>query len=164
MNRPSEVCDLAEAPLRYVVACQPVHDRLREAATQLGGLSLMTMLRRDGGFDLETPLRMASETVAEAGEALGGLAVPDAAAHHFHHMTAAARALNGVVGRMGAGGAARASDAARREISAALRAAADHLRFAANAMPGFETVDLKHACCAAHAAAVLAAEPVELKF
>jgi hypothetical protein len=31
-------------------------------------------------------------------------------------------------------------------------------------MPGFETVDLKNACCAAHAAAVLAAEPVELKF
>ena len=79
MDGPTDVSDLAEAPLRYVVACQPVHERLREAAIQLGGLSLMTMLRREDAFDLETPLRIASGTVAEAGEALRDLAVPDAA-------------------------------------------------------------------------------------
>lgn len=164
MSRPSEVYDLAEAPLRYVMACQPVHDRLREAAVQLGGLSLMTMLRHDGAFDIETPLRMAVDTVAAAGETLRGLVVPERAAHHFHHMTEAARALDRIGRRMDAGTLARTSEAARREISAGLKAAADHLRFAADAMPGFQTVDLKHACCAAHAAAVLAAEPVELKF
>ena len=164
VNGPTDVSDLAEAPLRYVVACQPLHDCLREAAIQLGGLSLMIMLRREDAFDLETPLRMASGTVAEAGEALRAVAVPDAAAHHFHHMSEAAQALARVVGLMEAGALARAGEATRRGISVGLAAATDHLRHAANAMPGFETVDLKNACCAAHASAVLAAEPVELKF
>lgn len=164
MNRPSDIDDLADAPLRYVVACQPLHDRMREAVVQLGGLSLLAMLRREAAFDIDTPLRVASAAVAEAGAALRDLAVPRAAAHHFHHMDAAARALDRVAALMGEGALARAGDTARREISAGLKRAADHLGFAAAAMPGFETVDLKHACCAAHASAVLAAEPVELKF
>lgn len=156
--------DLAEAPLRYVVACQPVHERLREVATQLGGLSLMAMLRRDGTFDLETPLAMAAATLAEASASLRGIVVPGAAAHHFHHMSEAARALDRVARLMSGGAVARSSDSARRGISDGLGSATAHLRHAADAMPGFETVDLKNACCAAHAAAVLAAEPVELKF
>lgn len=154
----------ASRALAYVVACQPLHERLRDAAIQLGGLSLAAMLPRAAEVDAETPLRMASETLAETREAILGIRVPAAARHHHHHMSAAAEALGRVAGLMADDGLARGGAEARREASAALREATDHLRHAANAMPGFETVDLRHSCCAAHARTVLSAEPAELNF
>ena len=155
---------LASRILAYVVACQPLHERLRGVAIQLGGLSLAAMLPRQEEFDAETPRRMASRTLAEAREELRGIQVPDAARHHHHHMSAAAEALSRVAGLMADGGLVRGEERSRREASAALRDATDHLRHAANALPGFEIADLRHSCCAAHAGAVLSAEPAELNF
>lgn len=164
MTSPAEAERLADATLRYVVACEPAFERLRETATQLGGLALIAMLRREGAFDTETPRRMAAETLAATRAMLATLTVPAAAAHHFHHVGAAAAALEAVVGVMGWGQLDRSGEAARREISARLRTATEHLRHAENAMPGFETVDLRHSCCAANAPALLAAEPTDLRF
>jgi hypothetical protein len=164
VTSPAEAEPLADATLRYVVACEPAFERLRGTATQLGGLALIAMLRREGAFDTETPRRMAAETLAAARATLAALTVPAAAAHHFHHVDAAAAALAGIVAVMGRGQHDRDGNAARREISARLRTATEHLRHAENAMPGFETVDLRHSCCAAHAAAVFAAAPTDLRF
>jgi hypothetical protein len=164
VTSPAETERLADATLRYVVACEPVFERLRGTAMQLGGLALIIMLRREGAFDAETPRRMAADTLAAAQAVLATLAVPAAAAHHFHHVDAAAAALEDVVGVMARRPLDRDGEAARREISARLRTATEHLRHAESAMPGFETVDLRHSCCAAHATAVFAAEPTDLRF
>ncbi len=165
MTRSSDVDRLADAPLRYVLACQPIHERLREAATRLGGLSLMVMLRPDGSIDREAPLQAASLIVEEASGALAALPVPAAAAHHAHHMTEAATALGRVAALLAPAPHGSADEAARTAVSAGLRSATDHLRHAARALPGFEMVDLTQSCCATHAAAARGLETAnELKF
>ena len=165
MTRSAEVDQLAGALLRYVLACQPLHDRLRDAATQLGGVALMVMSRRDKTFDLEQPRRIAAGMIEEIGDALGALPVPDGAAHHFHHMTAAAEALRRVAELLAPAVLARLDDAGRIAISGRLRATTDHLRYASAALPGFEMADLAQSCCAAHGARALpAGTTTELKF
>lgn len=150
--------------LPYVVACQPLHARLRDVVTQLGGLSLMTMLRREGAFDRETPLRLVRAALTETGEALGGLRVPPRAAHHHHHMSEACRAAACAADLIADLRLGRDAEAARRDLSRELRAATDHLRHASRALPGFEMVDLTQSCCAAHGAMALEAETTELRF
>lgn len=165
MTRSSDIDRLADAPLRYVLACQPIHERLRDAATRLGGLSLMVMLRPAGGIDSETPLQATTSIIEEASEALAALPVPASAAHHLHHMTEAAVALGRVAALLAPGPHGGTDEAARTAISAGLRSATDHLRHAARALPGFEMVDLTQSCCAAHAAAARGHEPAnELRF
>jgi hypothetical protein len=151
-------------PLSYVVACQPLHERLRDLVTQLGGLSLMVMLRREGAFDRETPLRLARDALSETGETLGGLPVPPRAAHHHHHMTEAARAAGRAADLIAGDRLTPDAEAAKRALSRELRAAADHLRYASRALPGFEMVDLTQSCCAAHTAAAPGTETTELRF
>lgn len=165
-TRSSGIDRLADAPLRYVLACQPIHDRLRGAATQLGGLCLMAMLRGQAGVDRDRSLRGAAAMVAEAAESLSALPVPTAALHHFHHMTEATAALRRVAALLAsAPPLAGADDAVRSGISAGLRSATDHLHHAARALPGFEMVDLTQSCCGAHAAAQRGLEPAnELTF
>jgi hypothetical protein len=155
VNRSFDLDRPAGAVHRYIVDCQPLFERLRESATQLGGLSLMLFLWSEAAFDFETPLSMAATNVTEASEALAALPLPDAARHHFHHVTEAAEALVRVAALLGIGPILRQDEKSRREISWSLRAATDHLRFAACAMPGFETVDLRHSCCAVHQRAPL---------
>jgi hypothetical protein len=158
---------IAAGALRYVVECQPIHERLRQLLTQLGGLSLMTMLERDGApaFDRNTPLRLAGDALGETRETLRDLAVPERALHHHHHLSEAIRALGRVSGLLSAPPSTRKTEAARQELSTSLRLAADHLRFAGRAMPGFEMVDLGQSCCAAHAAALPSTETTaELRF
>jgi hypothetical protein len=151
-------------PLGYVVACQPLHERLRVLVTQLGGLSLMTMLRREGVFDRETPLRLAREALSETGETLRALPVPPRAAHHHHHMTEACRAAGRASDLIAGDRLTLDAEAARLTLSRELRAATEHLRFASRALPGFEMVDLTQSCCAAHAAAAPGTETTELRF
>ena len=163
-SRPSDDSLVAE-PLQYIVACQPVHERLRGLLTQLAGLSLMTMLGREATFDRETPLRLVRASLSEAEEMLGGLPVPPRAAHHHHHVSAACRAISRACDMVSCDPITRNTEPAKRELSRQLRSAADHLRFASGALPGFEMVDLTQSCCAAHAATTLQAEnATELKF
>ncbi len=152
---------LSAGSLRYVVECQPVHERLRDLLTQLGGLSLMTMLRREGTFDRATPLRRAREALSETSETLRRLPVPPGAAHHHHHMSEACRAIGRASDLIAGDPLTGNAEAAKLTLSRELRAAADHLRFASRAMPGFEMVDLTQSCCAA---AAPQAETTELRF
>jgi hypothetical protein len=149
--------------LPYVVACQPLHEQLRDVVTQLGGLSLMTMLRREGAFDRTTPLRLVREALGSIGEALRDLTVPHRGAHHHHHMTEACRAAAGAADLIADRRLTKNEEAARLALSRELRAATDHLRFASRALPGFEMVDLTQSCCAVHAAAA-GKEATELRF
>ncbi len=161
-TKPSDTTH-GDAALAYVVACQPLHERLRDVVTQLGGLSLMTMLRREGAFDRETPLRLVREALGNIGEALRALPVPHRAAHHHHHMTEACRAAAGAADLIADRRLTGNEEAARLALSRELRAATDHLRFASRALPGFEMVDLTQSCCAVHAAAP-GTEATELRF
>lgn len=91
---------------------------------------------------------------------LEALRVPGQAAHHHHHLAQATRTIERACVLV-ASPKVWTDEAARRELAAAVRTAADHLRFASRAMPGFEMVDLNQACCAAHASRL---EPADLKF
>jgi hypothetical protein len=162
-TRPCEEGRRRDERLAYVVACQPLHERLRDLVTQLGGLSLMIMLRREGAFDRDTPLRLARAGLAEAGEMLRGLPVPARAAHHHRHMTEACRAARRASDIIADIRLTRDEEAAKRALSRELRSAADHLRHASRALPGFEMVDLTQSCCATHAAAA-GPETTELRF
>lgn len=162
--RPSDE-GLAAEPFHYVVACQPAHERLRAVLTQLAGLSLMTMLGRETTFDRETPLRLVRASLSETEEMLAGLPVPPRAAHHHHHVSEACRALARACDLASGDPITRNTEPAKRDLSRQLRLAADHLRFAGRALPGFEMVDLTQSCCAAHASAALQAEnATELQF
>jgi hypothetical protein len=129
---------------------RPLHEGLRGVLTQLGGLSLLVVLQRAATFDVETPLRQAGETLAEFDHALRALAVPGEAAHHHHHMVAASRAIGRAHALLSSANRFGSDDGARRALSATLADAADQLRFATQALPGFEMVDFTQSCCAAH--------------
>ena len=163
MGMPSDEATVA-APFLYVVGCQPVHEALRDVLTRLGGLAMMTMLRREGAFDRSTPLLLVRDILEEAGDTLRGLAVPAEAAHHHYHMARAAEAIDRVCHLLGADPLLRAADPARQELSVELRSAADHLRLASRALPGFEMVDLRLSCCAAHGVAPSRETITELNF
>jgi truncated hemoglobin YjbI len=151
---------IAAACFPYTAESRPLHDRLKEVLTQFGGIALQVMLHRAGTFDMDTPLRHAGEALSELRQALQGLPVPAEAAHHHHHLCEAAREAGRAHDLIATARKVEADEGKRRELAAALRRAADHLRFATRILPGFEIVDFKQSCCAAHAT-TLRAEPVE---
>ena len=152
---------VADGCLQYILESRPLHDRLRQGLTQLAGLSLLVMLRQAASPDMDGRIRIA-EALSETRQMLLALRVPGRAAHHHHHLLEATRTIERVCALI-ASLKVRTDEAARRELAAAVRIAADHLRLASRAMPGFEMVDLNQACCAAHANA-LRLEPADLKF
>lgn len=137
---------LADPLMRYMLEARPPHDALRRALIQLSGFLL---LRTTGGrraiVDF-TPVEAARDAIAEAADNLRSLRVPPAAAHQRRHLESAVvalqRAVEAALSRSDPNG-----DALFRFIDEAEK----HLRAIARATPGFEAVDLRQACCAAHA-------------
>lgn len=140
----------AEPTLDYMTACGAVQARIRDVLTQLAGFAFLLVTRPGRSAPPAGQLDLARAEAAALAEELAALRPPGEAAHHFHHVSAAAEALGRSV-RLGyACLAAGAGEADRDALMAALRAATDHLRATARLLPGFELVDLRQACCAAH--------------
>lgn len=139
---------LADPLARYMCEAQPLHDLLRRGLIQLSGFLLK---RAIGGctaiVDYE-PLAAARERIREAAEGLNGLRAPSGAAHHSSHMAGALAALESALSAA-LSTADRDGDALFHFVEEAER----HLRAVGRAMPGFEAVDFRQACCAMHAGA-----------
>jgi len=137
--------------MRYMAASGDVQTHFRDVLTQLAGFALLLTTRRAMPSVCPGPLDSAAGRAAEALEMLHALRPPSEAAHHFHHLAAAGDALGRSVGVAYGCLTAASDDGERDEFMRALRAATDHLRTTARLLPGFELVDLRQACCAAHA-------------
>jgi hypothetical protein len=137
---------LADPLMRYMHEARRPHDALRRALIQLSGFLL---LRTTGGrraiIDF-TPVEAARDVIKEAADELRSLRVPPAAAHQKEHLGGAAVALQQAV-EAAFSGSDPNGDALFRFIDEAEK----HLKAVGRATPGFEAVDLRQACCAAHA-------------
>ena len=141
----------AAATLRYVEESRDVQERLHQILTQMSGFALMLFTRRSGPALCAGPLDIAAQRMRRARAQLRALKPPGDAAHHFHHLGEAASAIERCLDA-GQDCLKAGSDATDRdELARALRLAVDHLRMTARLLPGFSMVDLRQACCAAHA-------------
>lgn len=140
----------SDALVTYLNAAQPVHRQLQQVLTQVAGYALLVMTRRHRVELLDAPVVGAREALSRVSSELCGMRVPAPARHHHHHMAAAAetvgRSLDALLGCLRHG----ADDGLRAALTRDLRAATTHLRAVSRLLPGFETVDLSQACCAAH--------------
>lgn len=145
------------ALLSYMESARPVQEMLRQVLTQVAGCSLMLMTRARPSMPPEGAMPLARVAAERAHEQLRAIRVPEAAAHHFHHLEKVAEAIRRAFAGVDACMAPGAGDADRDRLSGALNAATKHLRASARLLPGFEIVDFGQACCAMHATAAKAA-------
>jgi len=141
---------LADPTMLYIVNSRPLHDRLQQILTQVAGFSLLVMTRGPGAPRLDGPLALAGDAFRSTREELGALHVPARAKHHYRHVIDAAGAVERSMGLLTDCLRPQADETTRAVLVRCLRLATDHLRAATRLLPGFEMVDLRQACCAAH--------------
>ena len=142
----SAAARLADPLVDYVHAAQPVHRVLQQALVQLSAFLLTRLASRHRALADHAPVEAVRDALAGCGASLAALRVPTAAAHHRHHLGAAADALDHALRA-----ALSHSDADGDALFRALEEAERHLKALAKILPGFEPVDFTQACCAAHA-------------
>lgn len=130
--------------LRYVVDAKPVQEQLQRALMLLSGFTLMRLTSRPMTRIDDGPVRSARDLLVLAREHLAGLRVPEAAAHHQHHLTGAESALCHALA------AVSSPVDSIDQLHRALAEAVAHLRATTRILPGFETVDFTQSCCVAH--------------
>jgi hypothetical protein len=136
---------LADPVARYMCEAEPVHDFLRRGLIQLSGFLLKRTIAGSRTILDYEPLEAARERIGEAAEGLGGLRAPNSAAHHRAHLMAALAALESALAS-----ALSATDQNGDALFHFVQEAERHLRAVGRTTPGFETVDLRQACCAMH--------------
>lgn len=132
--------------LRYVLDAKPVYEVLRGEMVQLAALLLTQLTACERRIVDPACVEISRPSLAEAFEKLRGLRAPASAAHHRWHLEAAAQALE----RAERAALSRAG-VDRDTLFPSLEDAEAHLRAASKTLPGFERVDFRQACCAAHA-------------
>jgi hypothetical protein len=112
----------------YIKAVYPCFEDLKQASSQLAGLLVLN--------NLDPELRRSAEEALQ--RAMDGLlvAVPARAKEHHGHLMRAAAAV-------------RQSLRTQHDPLPFLKDAHAHLRAAGRSLPGFEMIDLNHACCSA---------------
>lgn len=156
--QPSARPVMGERLLDYATACATVQEVYRDILVQLSAFSLLLMTRRPERSVWAGSLDAVEAQAGEARERMRALRPPAEARHQFHHLSAAADAIERAAGLAHACLTVRADDADRGALLHALRAATHHLRATGRLLPGFELVDLGQACCAAHAAGAVPPE------
>jgi hypothetical protein len=137
---------LPEPLMRYMLEARRPHDALRRALIQLSGFLLFrTTASRRAIVDF-APVEAARDAIMEASDNLQGLRVPPAAAHQQKHLEGAVISLQQAVKA-----AFSKSDSNGDALFRCVDEAEKHLKAVGRATPGFEAVDLRQACCAAHA-------------
>ena len=136
---------LADPLARYMCEAQPLHDLLRRGLIQLSGFLLKRTIASRSAFVDYEPVEAARERICEAAEGLRSLRSPNGAAHHRGHLVAALTALENALAA-----ALSTSDPNGDALFHFVQECERHLRAVGRATPGFEAVDFKQACCAAH--------------
>ena len=136
---------LADPLARYICEAEPLHDLLRRGLIQLSGFLLKrTIAGRRGIVDYE-PVEAARERIREAADGVSSLRAPSSAVHHRGHLVSALTALESALAV-----AQSATDQDGDALFHFVEEAERHLRMVGRTTPGFETVDLRQACCAMH--------------
>lgn len=138
------------AAWRYASAARAAQQLIGATLTQIAGFALLAMTTSRPLSLAEGALLGAQQASSQAVEAVRALEAPESASHHLHHLRQAAATL-----RQACASALRclgpeATEGERDALVSALRATSHHLRATARLLPGFELVDLRRACCAAH--------------
>ncbi|MFB2552047.1 hypothetical protein [Ensifer soli] len=137
----------------YRADSKAAQQRMLEALTQLGGVALLLLTGSGRATLCAAPVERAERTMADARRHLRAASPPDNAAHHHRHLSRAAAALERAIAQAFACMSMRGGRDEQDRLSTLLRAASDELQRAGRIVPGFETVDLREACCAWHRAA-----------
>jgi hypothetical protein len=147
----TSMAQLDDATTAYVLEMRGPFELLRQAEAQLAGL---LVLAATGGSAIagHPMLDLAADAFKEAVDGVRSRKVPPPARHHHRHVERAAHGI-GLAIAQARRGLRRCDDAAIGAVLAPLRAAHQHLIWAASALPGFEVVALSQACCAGHAKA-----------
>jgi hypothetical protein len=145
----------ADPLARYMCEAEPLHDLLRRGLIQLSGFLLKRTIAGSRAIVDYEPLQAARERIREAAEGLRGLRAPKSADHHRGHLAAALAALEGAVAA-----ALSSTDQDGDALFHFVEEAERHLRAVGRTTPGFETVDLRQACCAMHSGVA----PFEARF
>ena len=140
---------------RYANAARPAQLLISGALTQVAGFALLVMTSNRSLALAEVALIGARQASLQALEAVRGLEAPESASHHLHHLREAAAMLKQTCSSALRCLEPEASEVERDALVRALSATSRHLRATARLLPGFELVDLRQACCAAHAPAAL---------
>ena len=137
---------LDDATTAYVATIQPAFDLLRGVAGQIAGVLMLAVAAGKGAAG-HPMLDAARHSHDEARDAIGGVRVPKAAAHHHFHLRAAldalAEALEATRRHLH-----RGDDAAIDRVLGPVKVAYRELDSASRALPGFEMVALSQCCCA----------------
>lgn len=141
---------LDEPTYRYVTAMQPPFEQLRQAAGQIAGVLVLAVVGKQGTAG-HPMLDLADTARQHAADALLGCCPPPHGEHHHRHLVLAARAIAAAIdaARLHRRGA---DDAGADSVLTPLRTGYQELQWAANALPGFETVAFSQGCCARHSA------------
>lgn len=143
---------LDDATARYVISAQPPFDGMRAGATRLAGYLLQRTLDPKVAMGQAARLDALGDLIAEAEAQLLDITPRGiVAVHHYRHLTDAMHSLRAAhaaaLGHLSAARLSMLTDACERRLNEAIR----HLRHAANALPGFEIVDLADCCGAGRA-------------
>jgi hypothetical protein len=136
---------LADPLARYLCEAQPLHDLLRRGLIQLSGFLLKRTIADSRAIIDYEPVEAARERICEAAEGLRSLGSPTGAAHHRSHLIGALSALESALAA-----ALSTTDQEGDALFHFVEEADRHLRVVGRAMPGFEKVDFRQACCAMH--------------
>jgi hypothetical protein len=136
---------LADPLARYLCEAQPLHDLLRRGLIQLSGFLLKRTIAGSRAIIDYEPVEAARHRIREAAEGLNSLRAPMGVAHHRSHLIAAVSALESALAA-----ALSTTDRDGDALFHFVEEAERHLRVVGRAMPGFEKVDFRQACCAMH--------------
>jgi hypothetical protein len=141
------------ASATYLENSRDVQERLHELLTQLSGFALLGLTKRNAMPLCAGPLDLAETRLRDVRERLRGLRPKGhRAVHHHYHLKqafdAVERSLTMAFERLRPSAVAKADWS---DLTRMLRASLDHLHFTTRLLPGFAMIDLRQACCAAHA-------------
>lgn len=147
----SPMSERAEQAIRaYIKQSRAVFEDLREIATQLAALLVLAAME-DRSACAEHPMfASALQRLDVAIDEASALQPAPLVAHHHRHLMRAVRLFRKTEEAMTGAGRLVGETA---PVLALLKSAWQEMVHTSKALPGFHTVDLQQACCAAHVSA-----------
>ena len=145
--------DVPDSIYAYVVSAQVPFELLREAASQLAALLILSAA--GGKSAQDNPIfSLAKAQCHEANELVGQLCAPMHGCHHYRHLQLCSAKLVNAFLNASTSLHRMHSDCVDRTL-VILRSAFEHLKRAVGALPGFEVVSIDSSCCAMRASSGL---------
>ncbi len=134
----------------YMADAHPIHELLGQTLTQLAACSLLRLNRNGPQLRYEDAVAKAQLATARCHDQLGMMTVCDPALHHFHHLFSSCKAIHAGFRLLAITMSSKSDEQQGRQLVDTLSLAVRHRRATASILPGFESVDIRHACCAEH--------------